>query len=471
MMVYFSKVILCSGLMLALYLVILEKVKIYQFNRWYLLMALVIPFGIPLVELKFDNFFFQNQISYTVPIANSFELVRQNLVKPNPEIPTNQEFSIIPIIWAIYSLVTSLLIFRFIKNIFALLKIKKYGKLIKKNSYQIILTDYNETPFSFHRSIFMNKEKYENNKLEKEVLEHEIAHVNQGHTYDILFLEILAAFFWFNPFVIFYGNSIRLNHEFLADEEVLNKYENRNRYQNLLLNEIGLKPTKKIASQFNYLFTKKRIQMMNKSQKGGHAFIAKFLVLPLIAVLITVFGEIGIAQYKKTNVFEKSKTFTEANEAQMNEYKILAMKYVSYPKKNYVKIGEIPEEDRARLQELFLIMNKKQQQSQKFIMTPPLPPLPKITPTEKEFENYKNASIYGVWLNEKKIKNSDLNKYKAEDIYQVFVSKLMPNAQKTIDYKYKYQVDMMTKEYYEEYEFATLSDKKYFLRYNIKVPI
>jgi len=43
------------------------------------------------------------------------------------------------------------------------------------------------------------------------------------------------------------------------------------------------------------------------------------------------------------------------------------------------------------------------------------------------------------------------------------VSKLYGNAQKTIGYKYKYQVDMMTQSHYEAYRKTTLADKKYFL--------
>jgi bla regulator protein BlaR1 len=465
MIIYFSKLILSSGLLLAFYLGILEKVKIYQFNRWYLILALLIPFGIPLIEFEIQNILTQNDIAYSSPISNTIEQVRQNLEETKPQMSRNPKNIIILIIWAVYGLITGLLIYRFLKNIYATQNIKKSGKLVKKDGYQIILTNNNQTPFSFLKSIFLNKELFENDKLEKEILDHEIAHVNQGHSYDILFLETLVIFFWFNPFLIFYRKSIRLNHEFLADEQVLNNYDNKNRYQYLLLNEIGIKPTEVFASKFNFSFTKKRLKMMNKSQNKKKAQLAKLIVLPFLLILISVFGKISIAQNQEKESINTSKPSIEASEAEMIEYKKLVEKYVSVVGKT-TRIGELSSNDRERLKVLFLGMNEKQQASQKYIMAPPIAPFPKTTPTEKEFENYKNAKIYGVWMNDKKIKNSELAKYNAEDIHQVFVSKLMPNAQKTIGYKYKYQVDMMTKDHYEKYKTATLQDKRYYLTTN-----
>jgi bla regulator protein blaR1 len=465
MIIYFSKLILSSGLLLAFYLGILEKVKIYQFNRWYLILALLIPFGIPLIEFEIQNILTQNDIAYSSPISNTIEQVRQNLEETKPQMSRNPKNTIILIIWAVYGLITGLLIFRFLKNIYALQKIRQSGKSVKKDGFQIVLTNDNQTPFSFLKSIFLNKELFENDKLEKEILDHEIAHVNQGHSYDILFLETLVLFFWFNPFLFFYRKSMRLNHEFLADEETLNKYENKNRYQYLILNEIGLQPTELLASKFNYSFIKKRLKMMNKSQNKKKAQLAKLIVLPFLLIIISVFGKISIAQNQEKELTLNPKPSNEASEAQMIEYKKLVEKYVLVVGKT-IRISELTDNDRERLKVLFLGMNKKQQASQKYIMAPPIAPFPKTTPTEKEFENYKNAKIYGVWMNDKKIKNSELAKYNAEDIHQVFVSKLMPNAQKTIGYKYKYQVDMMTKDHYEKYKTATLQDKRYYLTTN-----
>jgi len=51
---------------------------------------------------------------------------------------------------------------------------------------------------------------------------------------------------------------------------------------------------------------------------------------------------------------------------------------------------------------------------------------------------------------------------------QVLVSKLYKNAQKTIGYKYKFQVDLMTTDYYEKYRKEALADKNRHFFVNVK---
>ena len=108
---------------------------------------------------------------------------------------------------------------------------------------------------------------------------HELVHVNQKHTIDILFIEVLKVFFWFNPLFIFYKKAIQLNHEFLADEEIVKTYNNVPFYQNLLLQKgIGTQ-TIYLASNLNYLVTKKRLIMMTKSTSQTIATIKKIAIL------------------------------------------------------------------------------------------------------------------------------------------------------------------------------------------------
>jgi hypothetical protein len=102
-------------------------------------------------------------------------------------------------------------------------------------------------------------------------------------------------------------------------------------------------------------------------------------------------------------------------------------------------------------------MNLKQQQQQTVIFLRPSPPLPRVVPTEKQFENFKNEKVYGVWINGKRVSNTVLNSYTAKDFSQVFVSKLYGAAKK--NKSYSYQVNMMTKDYYQAYYDRTVADK------------
>jgi bla regulator protein blaR1 len=105
-------------------------------------------------------------------------------------------------------------------------------------------------------------------------------------------------------------------------------------------------------------------------------------------------------------------------------------------------------------------MSKDQQAKQIVIFSPAPPPLPRVVPSQTQIESWKNSKIYGLWINNKRVSNSELNKYQNTDFAQVFVSKLGKN---TVNYgKHYYQVDLMTTEHYETYYKQTIESKKKF---------
>ncbi|MEO9003648.1 MAG: hypothetical protein ABI288_02875 [Ginsengibacter sp.] len=113
--------------------------------------------------------------------------------------------------------------------------------------------------------------------------------------------------------------------------------------------------------------------------------------------------------------------------------------------------------DSKRLETIFMQMNLIQQQQQTVVFFKPIRPLPRVIPTEKQFENFKNAKVYGLWINEKKVENGVLINYTAEDFVQVFISKLYGAAKE--NKRYSYQLNMMTKDYYQAYYDRTIADK------------
>jgi len=128
----------------------------------------------------------------------------------------------------------------------------------------LILVEEKILPHTFLNYIFINKNDYENRKIEGELFTHELTHVRQKHTLDVLFIEILKTIFWFNPLLIFYKKAIQLNHEFLADEKVVTSYKNVPFYQSLLLEKASWNSNFYLASNLNFLVTKKRLIMMTK---------------------------------------------------------------------------------------------------------------------------------------------------------------------------------------------------------------
>ena len=70
---------------------------------------------------------------------------------------------------------------------------------------------------SFGRTVFWDETAGLTPAEAAPVLAHELAHVRQGHSYDVLWLKIWRAVLWPNPFAHLLLPALRLTHELLAD--------------------------------------------------------------------------------------------------------------------------------------------------------------------------------------------------------------------------------------------------------------
>jgi TonB family protein len=135
------------------------------------------------------------------------------------------------------------------------------------------------------------------------MLAHELEHIKQGHSFDVIILELLTAFQWFNPFMWVLRRAIRENHEYLADQAVLNSGVSRGEYKKLLINQfVGGQLV--IANNFNYSIIKNRIKMMSKI-KSPKLATTKTIIGVLVAVaLIIAFA----CEQKESALIENDKT-------------------------------------------------------------------------------------------------------------------------------------------------------------------
>jgi hypothetical protein len=189
-------------------------------------------------------------------------------------------------LWSLYAIITLVLAIRFISNIIKISSKMKSNTPIDYKNAKLILLPEKTLPHTFLNAIFINETEYNNRQIEAELYTHELTHVTQKHTLDILFIEILKTVFWFNPIFIFYKKAIQLNHEFLADEKVVKFYNNVPFYQSLLLSKANENQTFYLASNLNYLITKKRLLMMTKTTSKTKALLKKAMLMPIIATLL-----------------------------------------------------------------------------------------------------------------------------------------------------------------------------------------
>jgi hypothetical protein len=135
----------------------------------------------------------------------------------------------------------------------------------------------------------VNRQDFEDGKIEKELLLHEEAHCLQYHSIDIIIIELIYVFLWFNPAIWLFKKALLLNHEYLADNIVLKKNDLVN-YQQLLLNIVLQNNSNYLVSNFKYSSIKSRLEMMTKINPLHHALPRKISAIMLfffIAISLT----------------------------------------------------------------------------------------------------------------------------------------------------------------------------------------
>ena len=288
--------LLKSGLLLfiffAVYKLWLENEKMFRFNRAYLLLSVLFSLIIPLQLFSIQSFF--STAIHTVQLDEIVITTRKVL-------NTDKENYILSgILGGFYFTVVFILTIRFGLNVFSFYKkIKHNTQLI--NNEKVVLIQKPILPHSFWNTIFINKEEFENGKISSELFVHEKAHLQQKHTLDILFIEVLQILLWFNPLIILYKKAIKLNHEFLADEAVNNQFKSVLEYQKLLLNFVSNNKNIALASTINYSVTKKRLLMMTKKESSIKIILKVFTVGVVYSLTLFVFSTKTNAQEINSN--------------------------------------------------------------------------------------------------------------------------------------------------------------------------
>ena len=187
----------------------------------------------------------------------------------------------------IYTMVACLLLLRFFWQLVSIVRLRNKCRTTDINGTKVYLLESDEGPFSFFNWIFINLTKH-NRQETDEIMTHELAHCRQLHSVDILFTELFAIVFWANPFVWLLKREVRLNLEYLADNNVLAGGTDSKKYQYHLLGLAYRKNVATISNNFNVLPLKKRIKMMNKKRTKRIAKVKYALYIPLAAALLVV---------------------------------------------------------------------------------------------------------------------------------------------------------------------------------------
>ena len=273
MISYLTFSTLSMVVLLLFYHAVLEQEKIHHFNRGFLIFALVFSLTVPFLPVDlfssapsitgYESFITLN----TSPQELSADVKQQQEITAGSSSQFTFEFSDL-IFWSsilIYGCVTSVLFLRFLRIVHMIQLKAKRHRLTSFMGTAVVLHDENMVPYSFLRTIYVNRDQFRSGSITPEVLRHELAHVRQVHSLDIILIELLKIVMWFNPVLYYYKKAMMLNHEFLADQAVLSTGANISSYRQMLFDALQLPAPRSLSSNFSFSITKKRFTMMTKS--------------------------------------------------------------------------------------------------------------------------------------------------------------------------------------------------------------
>ncbi|MEX2594265.1 MAG: M56 family metallopeptidase [Anditalea sp.] len=171
-----------------------------------------------------------------------------------------------------------------------------------RDNYFLVPTFGMAPVFSFFDKLFWDETQNLRTDEKDHIFKHEIEHIRQGHSWDVLYYRILGILFWFNPAIHLMRSALVDTHEYLADAHVLRRTDNKESYRKLIV-KIAFKGLDlPIGNYFIRSTTLKRIMMMKKSSKTN--WFKLVMVLPLTAMLL---GLVSLKTMPDSNFLNESR--------------------------------------------------------------------------------------------------------------------------------------------------------------------
>lgn len=290
-MLYLLQVNVGLILFYALYKLVCTWDTFFRSRRFILIVSLVLPFILPFIDVRE---WLESRDRMIMLTHFDYSAVLPEIVVGSEAVETgNRVFVLSEWIGYLYLAGVVALLVRLAVQAFSLYRLIVCMPEKEINGVRIKCLNDPSGPFSFFGWIFMNPAAVKEDEI-SEILTHEMAHVKQYHSVDVLLAEMVSICCWMNPFAWLLKREVRLNLEFLADRKVMEAGFTTKSYQYHLL---GLAYNHKygLSNNFNFSHLKQRIIMMNKkkSNAAGHIKYALF-VLPAFALLVA--GNISCSQ-------------------------------------------------------------------------------------------------------------------------------------------------------------------------------
>ena len=298
--VYILKSSVCLAAFYLFYRLLLSRETFHRFNRVALLSILLLSCLLPLVEVTVEK---QTEVHQTMMTLEQWLMLADMM---NTAEAMDLQAEEVTVTWIQVALLVYLagILFFALRNGYSLLKLGgllKSGRKENLSKYTgdgekvtLIVHEHDIAPFSWMKYIVISKKDLDENG--REILIHELAHIQNRHSWDLLVADICIFFQWFNPASWLLKQELQNIHEYEADETVIEKGVDAKEYQLLLIKKAVGTRLYSMANSFNHSKLKKRITMMLKEKSNPWAKLKYLYMLPVAAIAVTAFARPEISE-------------------------------------------------------------------------------------------------------------------------------------------------------------------------------
>ena len=283
LLIYQIKVGICLIAFYLLWKLLLSRETFHRFNRVALLTVMALAFVLPWVKLSLDT---------SVPVISRMVVMDEIIVGPagaaQPQAIASS-WTVMGLVTALYFIGMAMVAAWLLHSQWSLRRLLRKGrKESLPGGVTLHIVPGDQSPFSYFKHIVINEQDYRDNP--REILTHEHAHISLRHSWDVLFVELVKLFQWWNPAAWLLCRELRQVHEYEADMAVLNQGVDAKQYQLLLIRKSVGDQLFSMANNFNYQSLKKRIRMMTMNKSSRWNTLRALAVVPVIALALLAFA-------------------------------------------------------------------------------------------------------------------------------------------------------------------------------------
>ena len=301
-LLFLGKAALLTIAFVLMYRLLLRRETFHGLKRGALMLSLVLSYVLPVTVITVHRDITKSPVAQTAvsaqpaatpvnqiqpfsPVAQtsapapSVSAVESAAVQA-PAVQKDKTAVLLQILLAAYLAGLIVMLLLRVRSILKVSAIVRGGETVERgDGYRIVVTDKNVSPFSWLGTIVVSKKDYAG--IDSNVLRHEKAHIAHRHPLELMLLDFMSLFQWFNPAVWVLRRDLCLVHEQQADADVLKSVPDARPYQFMLLSQSQGGLAFNIVASFNGNGVESRIDMMNRKRSGRRQML-RFLYLPLV---------------------------------------------------------------------------------------------------------------------------------------------------------------------------------------------